>query len=43
MPPRIKKLVRLICNDNFHDINMHIYPVLVINGGNIEFTLTKMN
>jgi hypothetical protein len=42
LPPQIKKLIRLICNANFHDINMHIYPSLVINGGNIEFTFTKM-
>jgi hypothetical protein len=42
LPPQIKKLVRLVCNDNFHDISIHIYPLLVIIGGKIEFTLTKM-
>jgi hypothetical protein len=39
LPPQIKKLVRLVCNDNFHDISIHIYPLLVIT---VEFTLTKM-
>jgi hypothetical protein len=42
LPPQIKKLIRLVCNDNFYDISMHINPLLVIIGGNNEFTPTKM-